>query len=72
MATNPADYDLHELRRMADEDEEALNLSAGGDGRTAEDLYRLGQREELLKLQTKLLASGSLPEKHYLTALPNR
>jgi hypothetical protein len=50
MTTNPADYDLHELRRMADEDEEALNLSAGGDGRTAADLCRLGQREELLKL----------------------
>lgn len=72
MTIKPASYDLHELRRMADEDEQPLDLSAEGDGRTAEVLYRLGQREELLKLQTMLLASGLLPKKPYLTALPNR
>ncbi|WP_458207002.1 FlaD/FlaE family flagellar protein [Haladaptatus sp. NG-SE-30] len=72
MTIKPADYDLRELRRMADEDESPLDLSSGGDERTAEDLFRLGQREELMKLQTQVLASGSLPEKPYLTALPNR
>lgn len=72
MTIEPADYDLRESRRMADEDEQPLDLSAGGDGEAAAELHRLGRREELLKLQTKLLASGSLPEKPYLTALPNR
>ncbi len=71
MTIKPADYDLRELRRMADEDEPPLDLS-GDEERTAEDLFRLGQREELLKLQTQLLASGSLPQKPYLSLLPNR
>ncbi len=72
MSIKPADYDLRELRRMADEDEPPLDLAADDDERAAENLLRLGQREELLKLQTKLLASGSLPEKPYLTGLPTR
>jgi archaeal flagellar protein FlaE len=71
MSINPADYDLRKLRRMADEDEPPLDIVAD-DERAAADLLRLGQREELLKLQTKLLASGSLPEKPYLTGLPTR
>ncbi len=69
MTIKPADYDLRELRRMADEDEPPLDLSSGGEERVADDLFRLGQREELLKLQTRVLASGSLPEKPYLRTL---
>lgn len=61
MTIKPADYDLRELRRMADEDEPLLDFDAGDDERTAEDLLRLGQREELLLLQTQLLTSGSFP-----------
>ncbi len=72
MSIKPADYDLRELRRMASEDEPPIDLTASDGERTAEDLLRLGQREELLKLQTKLLASGGLPEKPYLTGLPMR
>ncbi|SIQ73048.1 flagellar protein FlaE [Haladaptatus litoreus] len=71
MTIKPADYDLRELRRMADEDEPPLDLSAD-DGQTAEDIFRLSQREELMKLQTRFFASGSLPEKPYLTLLPSR
>ncbi len=72
MSIRPADYDLRELRRMAAEDEPPLELIASEDEQSAEDLLRLGQREELMKLQTKLLASGGLPEKPYLTGLPTR
>lgn len=72
MSIKPADYDLRELRRMVDEDEPPLDLAVDDDEQTAEDLLRLGQREELLKLQTKLLATGELPEKPYLTGLPTR
>ncbi|WP_266075063.1 FlaD/FlaE family flagellar protein [Haladaptatus caseinilyticus] len=72
MTIKPANYDLRELRRMADEDESPLDCSAGDEERTAEDFFRLGQREELMKLQTRLLAAGSLPDKPYLSLLPSR
>ena len=72
MSIKPADYDLRELRRMAAEDESPLDLPVSESEGTTEDLLRLGQREELLKLQTKLLASGGLPKKPYLTGLPSR
>jgi flagellar protein FlaE len=67
MSVTLANYDLRELRRMADDDDAPLDIEESG-----EDLFRLGQREELLQLQTQILSSGELPEKPYLDGLPTR
>ena len=68
MTVEPGDYDLRELRRMADEEDPPLDVP----GESGEEAFRTGQREELMKLQTQFMSSGRLPEKPYLESLPTR
>ena len=68
MTVDPGDYDLRELRRMADEDDPPLDVPE----ESGENVFRLGQREELMRLQTQIMATGDLPEKPYLETLPTR
>lgn len=78
MTVNTGDYDLRDLRRLADphresptEDEDETDDLIDGVLENVEDLYRLGQREELVSLQTAEAASGTLPAKPYLDSLPS-
>ncbi|MFC4551025.1 MULTISPECIES: FlaD/FlaE family flagellar protein [Halorussus] len=73
MPTEPGTYDLRDLRRIADpnretpaEFEDGIDLPA-----SPQEVLRHTQRDELVRLQSQLAASGGLPEKPYLDGLPD-
>ncbi|NEU58887.1 FlaD/FlaE family flagellar protein [Halorussus sp. MSC15.2] len=74
MPTTTGDYDLRELRRLADpnretpeEFEDDAELPA-----SPEEVLRHSERDELVRLQSQFSAAGVLPERPYLEALPNQ
>ena len=69
------DYDLRDLRRLADPDREtpAVFEDDGADlPASPDEVLRHGQRDELVRLQSQFASVGALPEKPYLESLPNR
>lgn len=75
MPTNPGDYDLRDLRSLADPNRETPDVfEAEGERLPAppDDVLRHRQRDELVRLQSQFSAVGALPEKPYLDGLPGR
>jgi len=83
MTINPRDYDLRELRRMANPEEDALPASRGSAAsragaspanqraeQTPEQVDRFNQRRELLMLEAESLRAGTGTEKPYLERMP--
>lgn len=75
MPPTSGNYDLRDLRRIADPnretpakfEEEGEQLPADPD-----DVLRHSQRNELVQLQSQFSAMGALPEKPYLERLPDQ
>lgn len=74
MPPTPGDYDLRDLRRLADPNRETPDEFDDGADLPAspDDVLRHGQRDELVRLQGQFAAAGALPEKPYLRVLPDR
>ena len=74
MPTEPGAYDLRELRRIADPNRETpTEFEDGADlPASPEEMLRHTERDELVRLQSRLAASGGLPEKPYLRGLPDQ
>jgi len=74
MPPTPGDYDLRELRRLADPNRETPEELEDGEGLPAppDEVLRHSERNELVRLQSQFSARGVLPEKPYLDALPNQ
>jgi flagellar protein FlaE len=75
MPPTPGDYDLRELRRLADPNRETPDeFEDGGEQLPAspDEVLRHSQRDELVRLQSQFSAVGALPEKPYLERLPDR
>ncbi|WP_158055256.1 FlaD/FlaE family flagellar protein [Halorussus halophilus] len=74
MPTQTGRYDLRELREIADPNRETPIAYEESDETlpaAPEEVLRHGQRDELLRLQTQISASGALPDKPYLDGLPD-
>jgi len=75
MPPTPGDYDLRDLRRLADPNRETPDeFEDGGEQLPAspDDVLRHSQHEELVRLQSQFSTAGALPEKPYLDGLPDR
>lgn len=75
MVPTPGDYDLRDLRRIADPNRETpAEFEDDGEQLPAspDDVLRHSQRDELVRLQSQFSAAGALPEKPYLERLPDR
>ena len=69
------EYDLRELRRLADPNRETPEEFAD-EGETLpaapDELLRHSERDELVRLQSQFSAAGALPEKPYLDRMPDQ
>jgi len=73
MPPTPGDYDLSELRRLADPNRETPETFDEADlPADPDEVLRHEQREELVRLQSQLASVGALPERPYLASLPDR
>ncbi|WP_137286387.1 FlaD/FlaE family flagellar protein [Halorussus salinisoli] len=74
MSTPTGDYDLRELRRLADPNRETPEVFDDGEGLPAppEEVLRHSERDELVRLQSQFSAAGALPERPYLDSLPDQ
>ncbi|WP_435180933.1 FlaD/FlaE family flagellar protein [Halorussus sp. AFM4] len=74
MPTTTENYDLSDLRRLADPDRETPAVFDDGADLPAspEEVLRHSERDELVRLQSQFSAAGALPEKPYLEALPDQ
>jgi flagellar protein FlaE len=75
MPPTPGDYDLRDLRRLADPNRETPAEFEDGDEQlpaSPDDVLRHGQHEELVRVQSQFSTAGALPEKPYLDELPNQ
>ncbi|WP_276280488.1 FlaD/FlaE family flagellar protein [Halorussus caseinilyticus] len=74
MPTPTGDYDLRELRRLADPNRETPEEFDDGEALPAppDEVLRHTERNELVQLQSQFSAAGALPERPYLDRLPDQ